>query len=328
MTAEPLTAPMPWFGGKRAAAHLVWDLLGDPARYLEPFAGSAAVLLRRPPGPKQRWECINDLDGWLVNMWRAIRDRPAEVVRYCDGPMTEVDYHARAAWLKDRAGDGLVSWLEGDPERCDVKAAGWWLYVCAASIGTPLQSGPWKVVNGRLVDTRQMAGEYELGGISRGLPQMSTRGITRQALPGSDSHSHQLELWFDRLAHRLQSVNIMARDWSTLLTTAIIGGRNWQTRAIFFDPPYHTSGDLYAEHHGNGGQVADQVRQWCVDADPDLRIVLAGYDTDHDELLAHGWTKHKSQGTRGGPGRSTIIGKPDREQLWASPSCVGQMVLL
>lgn len=47
-----LAAPFPWFGGKRKVAPEVWAALGDPDNYIEPFAGSLAVLLNRPPfGP-------------------------------------------------------------------------------------------------------------------------------------------------------------------------------------------------------------------------------------------------------------------------------------
>lgn len=42
--AQVLAAPFPYFGGKRRAASLVWNALGDPSGYVEPFAGSAAVL--------------------------------------------------------------------------------------------------------------------------------------------------------------------------------------------------------------------------------------------------------------------------------------------
>ena len=41
-------APFPYFGGKSKAAELVWSLLGDVPHYVEPFAGSMAVLLNRP----------------------------------------------------------------------------------------------------------------------------------------------------------------------------------------------------------------------------------------------------------------------------------------
>jgi site-specific DNA-adenine methylase len=40
-----MMAPFPWFGGKSRAAKLIWSRLGDVPNYVEPFAGSLAVLL-------------------------------------------------------------------------------------------------------------------------------------------------------------------------------------------------------------------------------------------------------------------------------------------
>lgn len=71
-----LAAPFPYFGGKRRAAPAIWRALGDPSGYVEPFAGSAAVLLARPEFKGRRVETINDADGWLVNVWRAIQLSP------------------------------------------------------------------------------------------------------------------------------------------------------------------------------------------------------------------------------------------------------------
>ena len=57
---EPLKAPFPYFGGKSRVALQVWERFGDVANYVEPFAGSLAVLLGRPTEPKT--ETVNDLD--------------------------------------------------------------------------------------------------------------------------------------------------------------------------------------------------------------------------------------------------------------------------
>lgn len=48
MKKAKLKAPFPWFGGKSRVAHIVWERFGDVPNYVEPFAGSLAVLLRRP----------------------------------------------------------------------------------------------------------------------------------------------------------------------------------------------------------------------------------------------------------------------------------------
>ena len=82
--------------------------------------------------------------------------------------MTEIDYHARLAWLHERRTDGLVSWLEGDPENHDAKAAGWWLYVLACGIGDPFGGGPWRVIDGRLTDARTLGDAGR--GVNRELP--------------------------------------------------------------------------------------------------------------------------------------------------------------
>ena len=152
-----LSAPFPYFGGKRRAAPIIWQALGDPSGYVEPFAGSAAVLLARPPFKGRRRETLNDADGWLVNTWRAIQLDPDAVALHAYGPVTEIDYHARLAWLHARRGDELVAWLEGGPENHDPKAAGWWLYVMACGIGDPFGGGPWVVIDGKLANSRTSA---------------------------------------------------------------------------------------------------------------------------------------------------------------------------
>lgn len=68
-----LSAPFPYFGGKSRAAPLMWSLLGDVPNYIEPFAGSAAMLLARPGGAG-KVETINDAllsAGWTAHFWKA-----------------------------------------------------------------------------------------------------------------------------------------------------------------------------------------------------------------------------------------------------------------
>ena len=46
--SPPLRAPFPYFGGKSKIAADVWARLGRPKQYVEPFCGSAAMLLAAP----------------------------------------------------------------------------------------------------------------------------------------------------------------------------------------------------------------------------------------------------------------------------------------
>ncbi len=87
---------------------------------------------------------------------------------------------------------------------------------------------------------------------------------------------------------------------------------------VIIDPPYATSGDLYS--HGDETISAD-VRDWCLSRDArGLRIVLCGYDTEHDDLLSHGWTVTEGK-AGGGSGYSTRSDNGRRERLWLSPGC-------
>jgi len=77
--AEPaLDSPIKWVGGKsNLRAHVV-DLLPSGAEcYAEVFAGAGWVLFGKPPHPV---EVLNDANGDLVNLWRVLKWRPAELL--------------------------------------------------------------------------------------------------------------------------------------------------------------------------------------------------------------------------------------------------------
>jgi len=70
--------PFTYYGGKLSIAQDIVAALPDHLHYVEPFAGSLAVLLAKPPSPM---ETVNDLDEQLMTFWRVLRDRPADLVR-------------------------------------------------------------------------------------------------------------------------------------------------------------------------------------------------------------------------------------------------------
>lgn len=67
----PITAIVPYFGGKRSLAAEIVRRLGPHRAYWEPFCGSMAVLLAKP---RSAMETVNDLNGDLINLARVIRD--------------------------------------------------------------------------------------------------------------------------------------------------------------------------------------------------------------------------------------------------------------
>lgn len=127
-----MKAPFPWFGGKSRVSHLVWDRFGDVRNYVEPFAGSLAVLLGRPTDPKI--ETVNDLDCWIANFWRALQQDPEQVAKHADWPVNEADLHARHLWLVKQT--DFRERMKTDPEFFDPKIAGWWVWGISQWIGS------------------------------------------------------------------------------------------------------------------------------------------------------------------------------------------------
>jgi hypothetical protein len=139
-----------------------------------------------------------------------------------------------------------------------------------------------------------------------------------------DAEPGQLEAYMQQLADRLQRVRITCGAWDRVMTRRIIcGNYQWKDCAAFLDPPYATSGDLYAE---SSEGVAVAVREWCAAAPRDLRVILCGYDAEHDALLSQGWSVIEGKSGRGA-GYSSDAFNGRRERLWLSPACIGSTQL-
>jgi DNA adenine methylase len=72
--------PVSYFGSKATVAERIVALLPEHEHYIEPFCGSLAVLLAKPPS---RMETVNDADSRLMTFWRVLRDRPEDLQRVC-----------------------------------------------------------------------------------------------------------------------------------------------------------------------------------------------------------------------------------------------------
>lgn len=78
MTASAPGSALKWYGGKHYFAQKIVALFPAHHTYVEPYGGSAAVLVHKPVSPV---EIYNDLDGELVNFFRVLRDHPEELAR-------------------------------------------------------------------------------------------------------------------------------------------------------------------------------------------------------------------------------------------------------
>lgn len=321
-----MKAPFPWFGGKSSIAAEVWARLApDVSAYVEPFAGSAAMLLARPDWtPDVTWiETINDFDGFVSNFWRSVQSDPDAVAHHADWPVNENDLHARHHWLITAGQASMRPLLEGDPDWYDPQIAGWWVWGASCWIGSGWCSGrgPWTVIDGQLV---------HLGDAGQGVNRQRVHlGDAGQGDAGDGTQG--LYAWIRALSDRLARVRVISGDWQRAVTPAARGDRLGPDTAIFLDPPYSLEEqrdmDLYAV---DSGTVAHDVREWAIAetaAHPRLRVAICGYTgSPHDTLHTdHGWTPIKWT-TAGGMGNTSNNGRGlenrHRECIWFSPGCI------
>ena len=306
---KTLSAPFPWFGGKSRAAELIWSRFGaaDLGNYVEPFLGSAAVFLNRP-ADFTGWITLNDLDGHVVNFWRAVRLSPDQTAAHASAPVFECDLHARHLALVTGA-RAEAARLMADPDYHDPRRAGWWAWGATAWIGSGwcAGDGPWHAApdaEGVPIFTLGDGGT----GVNRQLPHLGdggTGGLTAEKLAW-------VRDWFERLQDSFREARVACGDWERICSPGTMT-RNGIC-AVLLDPPYSLTGAVYAQ---DSSTVSGDVRAWCIahGTDPLLRVALCGHDTEHNILEAHGWTV-ETWDKRGG-----YQGGDDRERIWFSPAC-------
>ena len=332
----PLKAPFPYFGGKSTVASYVWQRFGDTPNYVEPFAGSLAVLLGRPHAPN--YETVNDLDCYIANFWRALQSDPDTVAHYADWPVNEADLHARHYWLVTEGRERLERVI-AHPDGYDAQVAGWWVWGISAWIGAGWCSGRggwrvgvdgWERVDGGRGVDRPLAHLASRRGVHRKLPHMSgAQGVHRKRPHMSGAHGvHRKECssglipYMRALADRLRRVRVACGDWSRVLGPAVT--TKLGITAVFLDPPY---ADGRAEvYRLDSTTVYRKVVQWCIENgdNPKLRIALCGYEGDYD--MPDTWDKWawKAKGGYAGTAKHTERGRENarRERIWFSPHCL------
>ncbi len=133
-----LTPPFAYYGGKTTLAPRIADLLPAHRHYVEPFAGSLAVLLAKQPS---KLETVNDLDQDLVTFWRVLRERPDELAA-----VATLTPHARAEHISARdltVPDDLerarrVWVLLSQGRTGTLRTTGWRFYADPAGTSTPM----------------------------------------------------------------------------------------------------------------------------------------------------------------------------------------------
>lgn len=355
-----LRAPFPWFGGKRRVAHLVWERFGDVPNFVEPFAGSLAVLLGRPHEP--RCETVNDLDCYVANFWRCMEFAPELLAKCCDWPVNEADLHARHRWLVNQA--EFRERMKSDPAFYDPKIAGWWAWGISQWIGSGWCSdsaaeSSWAkrprlgkcgtgvarrtpakrplLANNGGTGVHQKLPRLDRGGTgvdnrnpSRQMPDQHGdggafgKGVTASGLEDRGG----LLPWFNALSARLRRVRVCCGDWTRILgpsPTIHIG-----TTAVFLDPPYADSAGRAANLYGvDSLTVAHAVREWALanGDNPGLRVALCGYEGEHAMPSAWECVPWKAQGGYAGAANGAGKDNCHRERIWFSPHCLKPAVV-
>lgn len=249
-----IKAIAPWFGSKRTLAPTIVEELGPHKSYWEPFCGSMAVLLCKPPS---RMETVNDLHGDVVNLARVVANTATGSILYrrarrlftSDELLAEYD-------AKIRGGD-----YEGDATDLDRALA----FFVSSWMGRNGEVGLAKGERGRFLSVRWTA--------NGGDP------ATRYA-----SAVQSIPAWRRRLA----GVTILHRDAFEMLEKI----DDDPGTAIYLDPPYLVKSDeyLYDFHDGFMGiddheRLADAVKRfrWA-------RIVTSYYAHPRLAQLYPGWT--------------------------------------
>ena len=112
----------PYIGGKSQMAPWIIDHLPDHECYVEPFAGSAAVLLTKPLSTV---EVLNDRDRDIVHFFEVVLEQPAELAEF----VRNIPYSRQL--YEEWAEDYYAGCRDDDP----VARAGKWLYLRYASFG-------------------------------------------------------------------------------------------------------------------------------------------------------------------------------------------------
>lgn len=100
------TTVFAYYGSKNTIAEQIVDLMPPHRGYVEPFAGSLAVLRAKPASP---FECVNDLDGDLMTFWRVLRDRLPDLERIALlTPHSRAEYEA--SWPIPQDDDLARAW--------------------------------------------------------------------------------------------------------------------------------------------------------------------------------------------------------------------------
>jgi hypothetical protein len=166
-------------------------------------------------------------------------------------------------------------------------------------------------------------------GVNRKLPHLGDagQGVNRKLPHLGDAG--RADAYLLALADRLRRVRVCCGDWSRVVTN---GATSYgATVGVFLDPPY--LGDVRAKdlYTVDDHSIAHAVREWALGKGDDtrFRIVLAGYEDEHEAHMPRSWRRIAYSASKA-YGTTRAVGKGEgndanrhKERLWLSPHCLG-----
>ncbi len=245
----PIKALAPWFGGKRNLAPLIVQELGRHHAYWEPFCGSMAVLLAKPPA---RIETVNDLHELLIDLAIVVAD-PAqgpELYRQLRRTLMHEDFFAESdRIIRELESEGPELWGTGFHRLTRLQRA--YHYFVASWLGR----------NGTAGMPASHTGTYCVRYTAKG-----GHAATRW-----QSAIRSIPAW----RRRLSRVTILRRDAFELLERI----EDAPGVAVYVDPPHLVKGASYLHDFAAGDhrRLADLLARFRAG-----RIVVSYYD--HPDL--------------------------------------------
>jgi len=122
-----MISAFPYVGGKTLLADWITGVLPDHQTYVEPFGGSAAVLLNKP---RSSVEVYNDLDGDIVQFFEVARNQPDELKNWIERTPFSEELHSE--WANE--------FYSGKRADDPIKRAGRFLYLRYSQFGAKYNS--------------------------------------------------------------------------------------------------------------------------------------------------------------------------------------------
>lgn len=342
-----LHPPFPWFGGKYRWAPTINAMLGTVDIYVEPFAGSLAVLLARPPADR---EIVCDTNGYIVNFWRAMQADAEAVAVNADYPTFHDDLTARHRWLIEW-GEKHFAKLRDDPLYYDTLVAGWWAWGQSNWIGSgfcvTFDDGKIPSIpgarrrGGRGVNAQRLAlpevAEHMPSGDPIPMMNSDIRGgigvsVGRRRLMSDDGGIHgsdnigtgeRLLPWFRALAQRLAKVTVLNRSWESAVTPSVLSqvpSSPPTSVGILLDPPYLSRGRtrMYqSDADGVTDEAAIDAYEWAIEYGTKYRIAYCCRTGDFE--VPPGWETRE----RGFKGIKVVSRRvANKDMVMFSPACL------